>query len=378
MIEYSTLRIIWWVLMGVVIAAFAVMDGFDLGVAALLPIVAREDMQRRQVINSIGPVWEGNQVWFVLGGGVLFAAWPYIYAVSFSGFYLAMLLVLLTFILRPVCFKYRSKMVNPKWRSTWDWILCICGFVAALVFGVAVGNVLQGIPFRFDESLRSFYTGTLWDLFNPFGVFCGLVSVAMLLMQGAHYLVVKTEGVIRSRALKAANIAAIILIVLFAAGGFWVAYGIHGYVLLSIASHAGPSNPMNHDVVSKVGAWLNNYYAEPAAMIAPILVFLGALAAIIFSRTGRGKFSFICSSISVFFIVVTVGVSMFPFILPSTIQIDSSLMVWDASSSQLTLMIMFICTIIFLPIIILYTAWVYRVLRGQITMKFFDDNKDAY
>jgi len=275
MIEYAILRIIWWALIGIFFAAFAVMDGFDLGVAALIPIVGHSDIERRVVINTIGPVWEGNQVWFILGAGVLFAAWPSLYAVSFSGFYLALFVLLLTFIMRPLGFKYRSKLTNPRWRSTWDWILAVCGVVAALIFGVTVGNVLQGVPFHFDNSLRSFYTGTLWQLFNPFGILCGFVSLAMILMQGAHYLIVKTTDEVRRRAIKVANIAAIAVIILFAIGGFWVGYGIKGYILLHIASLNGPSNPLHHAVVQKVGAWLMNYYSIPEFVIAPLLGFLG-------------------------------------------------------------------------------------------------------
>lgn len=378
MIDYATLRVIWWLLMGLLLAGFAVMDGFDLGAAMLLPAVGRQDMERRIVLNTVGPVWEGNQVWFILGGGALFAAWPYLYAVSFSGFYLAMFLLLLTFILRPAGFKYRSKLKSPQWRNTWDWILASCGFISALVFGVAVGNALQGVPFYFDNDLRAFYSGTLWQLFNPFAILCGLLSVAMMAMQGAHYLIIKTEGPVKARATKSANIAALLVILLFAAGGLWVALGLKGYVLLEISSLSAPSNPINQEIIEKTGAWLTNYYNTPLLILAPLLGFAGAFAALIFARAGRGKIAFTGSSVSVFFIVVTVGVSMFPFILPSSTQVSSSLMVWTASASQLSLMIMLIAAIIFMPIVLLYTAWVYRVLRGKVTAAVIDQEKNAY
>lgn len=378
MISYEVLRVIWWVLMGFLLAGFAVMDGFDLGVAMLLPITGRSDAERRIMLNTVGPVWEGNQVWFILGGGALFAAWPYLYAVSFSGFYLAMFLLLLTFIMRPVGFKYRSKLKAQKWRQAWDGILAVSGFLAALVFGVAVGNALQGVPFHFDSDLRSFYTGTLWQLFNPFAILCGLVSVAMMAMQGAHYLIVKTEDEIRRRAITVGNFAALLVVFLFAVGGVWVAFGVKGYVLLDLLSVDAPSNPINHDVIWKVGAWLNNYYSEPALILVPLIAFLGAFGAIVFSRVGQGKVAFVFSSVCVFFIVTTVGVSMFPFILPSSTQMGSSLMVWTASASQLSLTIMLFATIIFMPIVLLYTAWVYRVLRGKVTQNFLDTDKNAY
>lgn len=224
MFDYEMLRLIWWALLGVLLIGFALTDGFDLGVAALLPFVARSDAERRMVINSIGPTWEGNQVWFILGGGAIFAAWPFVYAVSFSGFYLAMFLVLAALILRPVGFKYRSKKLDPAWRTRWDWALFVGGLVPALVFGVAVGNVLLGAPFRLDGDLRAFYDGTLLGLFTPFTLVCGLLSVAMLVLHGAAWLSIKVEhGPVHDRARAFGTAAAIASILLFAVGFAFVA-----------------------------------------------------------------------------------------------------------------------------------------------------------
>ncbi|WP_313272849.1 cytochrome d ubiquinol oxidase subunit II, partial [Stenotrophomonas sp.] len=189
LLDYTTLRVIWWLLLGVLLIGFAVMDGFDLGVGALLPFVAKTDEERRLVINTIGPVWEGNQVWLVLGGGAIFAAWPPLYAVSFSGFYLAMFVILFALILRPVGFKYRGKMPSQRWRNNWDWALFIGGFVPALIMGVAVGNVLLGVPYHFDDTQRVWYTGTFFGLLTPFALLAGLLSVAMLVSHGAAMLV---------------------------------------------------------------------------------------------------------------------------------------------------------------------------------------------
>ena len=161
-LDYETLRVIWWALLGVLLIGFAIMDGFDLGVAMWLPIIAKYDVDRRILINSIAPTWEGNQVWFILGGGAIFAAWPALYALSFSGFYWAMLLVLLALIMRPVGFKYRSKLKSHTWRNNWDKILFVSGLVPALIFGVAVGNVLQGVPFHFDNSFNYFINICGW------------------------------------------------------------------------------------------------------------------------------------------------------------------------------------------------------------------------
>ncbi len=378
MIHYDTLRIIWWALMGVVLAGFAVMDGFDLGVAMLIPLVGKRDIERRIMMNTIGPVWEGNQVWIILGGGVLFAAWPFLYAASFSGFYLAILLLLMTFILRPVAMKYRSKMPSQKWRSCWDYILALAGFLAAMIFGIAIGNVLQGVPFYFDASLRLFYTGSFWGLFNSFALLCGLTSAAMLMMHGAFYLATKTDGILRLRALRIAQLAMLMMVFLFVAGGVWVAYGIKGYVLTHIDGLTGPSNPLYKTVATQTGVWIANYINYPYFMLAPFLGFSGAITASLVTHVYHGKLSFFLSCCSVAGVVLTVGVSMFPFIMPSSTDPRSSIIVWDSSASQLSLQIMLIVAIIFLPIVLSYTTWVYRVLRGRVSERSITDNDQAY
>lgn len=375
-LDYETLRVIWWLLIGILLIGFAVMDGFDLGVAMWLPWLAKKDMDRRILINSIAPTWEGNQVWFILGGGAIFAAWPALYALSFSGFYLAMLLVLLALILRPVGFKYRSKMDNSKWRATWDWALFIGGFVPSLIFGVALGNVLQGVPFHFDESLRVFYTGTFLELLNPFAIGCGLLSVVMLAMHGAFFIQIKTEGRLQSRARVAARCSATIVIVLFVLLGFWTFYGIDGYVLNSLVPHDGPSNPLYKNVIIQPGAWFNNYRDYPLTLIAPISSLAFAFLAILFAR--KAGLAFIFSGFSIATLIATFGVSMFPFILPSISNPAQSLIVWDSSSSQYTLFIMLVATVVFLPIILIYTSWVYRVLRGKVTEKTILASDSAY
>lgn len=376
MIDYEILRIIWWLLLGTLLVGFAVMDGFDLGIGMLLHRVAKTNDERRVVLNTIGPIWEGNQVWLVLGGGAIFAAWPALYGLSFSGFYFAMFLVLFALILRPVGFKYRSKIDNTRWRGAWDFALFIGGFVPALVFGVAMGNVLEGAPFYFDETLRSFYNGNLWGLLNPFALLCGLVSVAMLLMHGAIFLCIKTDAAIQVRARNYARLAAILTIFLFAVAGWWVAHGITGFILTSAPAHDAPSNPLMKTVTTAVGAWMNNYRHYPLLEAVPALGFLGALMAILLVSARFYRTAWIASALSIACIVATVGASMFPFILPSTINPNVSLLIWDASSSQLTLFIMLIVTTIFLPLILLYTSWVYYVMRGKVTTSFIQKNQN--
>jgi cytochrome d ubiquinol oxidase subunit II len=379
MFDYEMLRLIWWVLLGVLLIGFALTDGFDLGVAALLPFVARDDAERRMVINAIGPTWEGNQVWFILGGGAIFAAWPFVYAVSFSGFYLAMFLVLAALILRPVGFKYRSKKPDPAWRARWDWALFVGGFVPALVFGVAVGNVLLGAPFRLDGDLRSFYDGTLSGLFTPFSLLTGLLSVAMLVLHGAAWLAIKVEhGPVHHRARRFGTVAAIASILLFAIGFAFVAWGDIGYRIVGPVDPSGPSNPLRTTVARVGGAWLANYAIHPWMMLMPVLGFAGATLALAGIRTGRETLALAGSSLSAAGIIATVGCSMFPFILPSSIDAHSSLTVWNASSTGKTLGIMLFVTLVFLPIVLAYTAWAYKVMFGRVTREAVRTNPDFY
>lgn len=370
LISFDVLRVIWWLLLGVLLIGFALTDGFDMGVGALLPFVGRTDVERRIVINTIGPVWEGNQVWFILGGGAIFAAWPPLYAVSFSGFYLAMFLILAALILRPVGFKYRSKRDSQSWRNGWDWALFIGGAVPALVFGVAVGNVLQGVPFHLTEDLMPMYDGgAIWKLLallNPFALLAGVVSLSMLLMHGAAWLGVKTEGAVQARARAYGTVAGIVAAAGYALAGLWLAVGIDGYAFTGEVAANGASNPLFNEV-SRGGSWLAAYAERPWIAVAPLLAFAGIAMAVRGLRAGREVSTLLWSKLGIFGIIASVGLTMFPFILPSSIDPDSSLTVWDASSSHQTLFVMLVSTVIFMPIILAYTAWVYRVLWGKVT-----------
>jgi cytochrome bd ubiquinol oxidase subunit II len=374
MFDYEIMRLIWWALLGILLIGFAVMDGFDLGVATLLPVVARTDIERRIVINTIGPVWEGNQVWLILGGGAIFAAWPILYATAFSGFYLAMFIVLAALIVRPVAIKFRSKIDNTRWRATWDTAIAVSGLVPALIFGVAFGNVILGVPFKFDDTMRMTYEGSLFGLLNPFALLSGLVSVAMLTLHGASYLALKASGAIVDRAVRVGRVMAPLAIVLFILAGVWVAFGVDGYVITSNLPHDGPSNPLLKVVTRRAGAWLANYRTFPWILAAPT-VAVAALAITPFLLAARrAGAAFVASGAGVAAIIATAGLSIFPFMLPSSLEPGASLTVWDASSSHLTLEIMLFVTAVFLPLILLYTAWVYRVLRGPVTAAYVEGN----
>jgi cytochrome bd ubiquinol oxidase subunit II len=368
MLNYETLRVIWWLILGVLLIGFAVTDGFDMGVCAIFRFVGRTEEERRALLESVEPVWEGNQVWFILGGGAAFAAWPLLYAASFSSLYLAMFLVLVGFILRPVGFAFRGKLANPQWRNGCDWALLVGGAVPALLFGVAFGNLFIGIPFHFDPMMRPTYTGGFFNLLHPFALLCGVVSLSMLVMHGASYASFKVEGQVGARSAKVGQIAALVFVAAFIVAGVWLFTGIDGQSMTSIADGGGPSNPLLKSVVLARGAWLDNFVMHPALWLMPAGAIVAALLTILLFRVGRHGAGLVASGITQATTILTAGIGLFPFLMPSSTNPGDSLTIWDASSSAKTLFIMLIAVIIFLPLVLAYTTWVYRVLRGQISL----------
>ena len=368
MFDYATLRVVWWLILGVLLIGFAVMDGFDFGVAALVRVLGRDDDERRALLETVEPVWEGNQVWFILGGGAVFAAWPLLYAVAFSGFYVAMFVLLLAFILRPVSFGYRNKSTNPQWRNAWDWSLTITGVVPPLIFGVAFGNLFLGVPFRFDEDLRMTYAGGFFGLLSPFALLCGLISLMMLLMHGAAYAALKADAVIADRARRVARITALVFIALYLSAGIWLAFGLPGYSIISPMAGDAPSNPLLKQVAVQ-GHWFAGFAAHPAFWIAPAAALASALLLVMLIPTQRYFAAFVASALTVAGTILSAGFALFPFLLPSSLDPNSSLTVWDASSSKTTLGLMLLSVVVLLPIVLAYTAWVYRVLRGRVSLE---------
>lgn len=368
MLDYTSLKLVWWLLVGVLLLGFAIMDGHDMGVGALLPWVGKNDDERRVIINTVGPHWDGNQVWFITAGGAIFAAWPLVYATAFSGFYFAMLAVLWAMFFRPVGFDYRSKVSHPVWRSAWDWGLFVGGAVPALVFGVAFGNVIQGVPFHFDENLLAHYTGSFWALFNPFALLCGVVSLSLLVFHGANYLVARTEGDVQKRAMGASMVCGVALMIAFSFGGFMV-HDMPGYVITSALDPNEAMSPLSKTVVLRSGAWMANYKAQPLTMMAPALVYIGAFVGVAAAAMRWGGVAFVGSALAATGVIFTAGISIFPFVLPSSSDLASSLTVWDCVSSQRTLGIMLVVALVMTPIVLSYTAWAYRVMRGKVTVE---------
>lgn len=374
MFDYEVLRFVWWLLIGVLLIGFAVTDGFDMGVGMLSRIIGRTDVDRRIMINSIAPHWDGNQVWLITAGGALFAAWPMVYAAAFSGFYVAMILVLASLFFRPVGFDYRSKIEDMRWRGMWDWGIFIGSFVPPLVIGVAFGNLLQGVPFHVDEYLRLYYTGNFFQLLNPFGLLAGIVSVSMILAQGATYLQMRTVGELHLRARAAAQIATLVMMVCFALAGVWVMYGIDGYVVTSELNHHAASNPLTKEVARQAGAWMVNFNNMPVLWLIPALGVVLPLLTVLMSRLEKGAMAFVFSSLTLACVILTAGIAMFPFVMPSSTMMNASLTMWDATSSQLTLNVMAFAAAVFVPIILIYTTWCYWKMFGRITKEHIESN----
>jgi cytochrome d ubiquinol oxidase subunit II len=367
MFDYESMRLIWWLLIGVVAIAFALTEGFDFGVSTLLPFVGRTDVERRVIINTVGATWEGNQVWLVLLGGAIFAIWPSVYATLFSGLYLAMMLVLFALFFRPAGFDYRSKVNDPIWRNAWDWGLFIGGTVPPILLGVLAGNLILGLPFHFDQDLRSFYDGSFWALLSPFALLCGVVTLLGTTFHGALFLKWRTDGAVHQRASAAIAILGPMLLIGLIAATAWVILGIDRPEISQMQGYDAPSNPLNKTVTAVGAGWLAHFLAHPLMLIAPAVGFAGLSLAWLLGKGRAMAAAFVFSSLGIAGMLFTLGFGLFPFLLISSTSPNSSLTLWDATSSHSTLLLAFWITVIFLPIVLLYTRWVYKILWGTIS-----------
>ena len=374
MFDYETLKLIWWGLIGVLLIGFALTDGFDMGAMAIMPFVAKTDNERRVAINTIAPHWDGNQVWFITAGGALFAAWPLVYATAFSGMYWALLLVLFGLFCRPVGFDYRSKLENKKWRDIWDWALFAGGALPALLFGVAFGNLFLGLPFRFDETMRSHFEGSFFSLLHPFALLAGVVSLSMLSAHGGSWLMLRTEGELYERSCKATRLCAMVFLGGFFLCGIWLLLGVDGMNLVDNFNPNAALNPLTKQVTLDNSGWQANYVRYPLTQFAPLLGLVGGALALMGAQTKRNGMAFLGTSLAIVGAILTAGFALFPFVMPSAIDPVSSLTVWDAVSSQKTLGIMLIAAIIFVPIILGYTLWCYWRMWGKLNNQTIEAN----
>jgi cytochrome bd ubiquinol oxidase subunit II len=374
---YAILQLTWWLLLGVLLIGLAVMVGMDMGVGAILRVVGRTDLERRVALNIIGPHWDGNQVWFILGGGAVFAAFPLIYATAFSGFYVVMLLLLWTMIVRPLGFEYRSKIADPRWRDVWDWSLFVSGAVPMVVFGAAFGNLFRGVPFHFAWNMTSYYTGSFVALLNPFAILCGLLSLALAATMGALTVMNGAEGAMHRRARTLAQAAALVATALFAAGGVWV-NALPGYELVSGPGAGVAQTPMQQVVSVAAGAWQANFAAHAALWLVPAAGFVGMLGAALAARAGRSHLGWWLGALAWSGVIGTAGAALFPFLLPSSSDPSVSLTLWNASSSRLTLSWMLGFALVFVPLIVWYTGWAFWVMRGKVDAESVAADDHAY
>lgn len=367
--EYVTLKVIWWGIITFLVIAFAITGGMDIGVNILLPIVGRNETDRRLILSAVGPTWEGNQVWLVTFGAALFAVWPSVYATAFSSLYFALMLALLMLILRPPGLDYRTKIDSATWRQMWDLCLIVGGVVLALVFGVAIGNLFIGLPFTFDENLLPTYTGSLLSLFSPFTILFGIVSLSMLSLQGSLFLQYKLENHLVTLAKQAVQKFGYTLIGSFILAGIYTCFWMPGYAVLSI-----PDINTGFDATRKIVAitpsgWLSNYVNYPLLWLLPIGALIYTYLAMRISKANKPGWALIINSMAIAAIIFTAAAALFPFILPSSSQPNHSLTIWDAASSYKSLCFSLSAVLIFLPIVLIYTSWVYKIMHGKVNLK---------
>ena len=332
------LNVTWYLLFIIIIAGYVIMDGFDLGVGILHPFAARDDRDRRIMLNSIGPVWDGNEVWLVLGGGVLFAAFPLVYASLFSGLYTAMMLILLVLILRTVAIEFRSKRPSPRWRTTWDWVFFGSSFGIALLLGVAIGNIIIGLPL--DAQGNIFLA--LTDLLSPYALLVGVTTVFMLATHGAIYLSMKADGELLARIER------------------WVPRLMAIFFVLNTLLVG--ATVFLHAHVSE------SYFSQPRLVILPALALLSVIVAWLMVRRHRYFVAFFFSAAMIAGLMLSIAVGMYPNLLVSTLDPQYNLTIYNAASASNTLTVMLVFALVGMPFVLLYTAGVYYVFRGRVQL----------
>lgn len=331
------LNIVWFLLVGVLIGGYAILDGFDLGVGSLYPFISKSEEEKQALLHAVGPFWDGNEVWLLTGAGAIFAAFPLVYASVFSGFYLAMMLVLFALIIRAVAIEFRNYAESPKWRSRLDVLFFLGSLIPALLFGVAMGNIARGLPLNSAHV----YTGGFFALLNPYALLMGLLGLSAFMLQGSSYVLLKTGGALQNRGKKALPFiwgAAVIL-----------------YLLATIYSYLS------------VPALFANYRQYAWLYVAPLLTVAGLALVPLMLKSSRFGLLFVASSLNMAGLIATLGFGMFPNMLPA-LEPGNSLTIYNAASSALTLKAMLLIALIGVPIVLFYTIYVYRVFRGKVDL----------
>jgi cytochrome d ubiquinol oxidase subunit II len=331
------LQTAWFLLVGVLIVGYAILDGFDLGAGMLHLFVARDDRERRLVLNSVGPVWDGNEVWLLTGGGALFAAFPNVYATVFSGLYLALMLLLTALVFRAVSLEFRSKETGALWRASWDRAFALGSFLPALLTGVAIGNVMRGLPLTDDGE----FAGTFLGLLNPFSLVIGLLSTAMFLMQGTAWLGLKTEGAVAARARR-------------------IGFGAWGaFVVLWVVATLSSRSAAPH---------LWGAYGHVLAWVAPAVLTCATAAFPLVLRRGRRGLTFLLSSLAIAALIGVMGQGLYPYMVPALGDLGRSLTIYNASSTPYTLRVMLTIALVGMPVVLAYTIFIYTRFRGPVIL----------
>jgi cytochrome d ubiquinol oxidase subunit II len=375
MFEYEFLKIAWWLIIGGVLMVYASTAGFDAGVTMYMPFL-RDEMDRRVVLNTSAPTWDGNLTWIVFAGGGLFVVWPAVYSTAFSGMYAALLVILYSLFLRPPGYEYRNKIDSAAWRKMWDWGLFLSGVIPVFVFGVALGNCFLGFPYYFDpHTYRQFYTGDFWGLLSPYALLSGVISVLMVLMHGSVYLQRRTTDHLRKLAFKVHVISACLLLVGFTVSGLLLMKTMIGYKLISSA--AVPTlEPLKNVVQSGVGFWIQTYDQYPWKYLAPVVAYAGILESLWAAYYGWVTTAFWASCFAVGGIVGTAGATLFPFLMPSSTHPNQSLTIWNASSSQYALNMMLYVGVVLLIVILGYKIFAFNTIWGKKSVLTADDIKN--
>lgn len=350
--EPNVFQIIWFVLWGVLWGVYFMLDGFVLGSGFMSFFLAKNDVERRVLINTVGPVWDGNEVWLVTAGGATFAAFPTTYALMFSNLYTALLLLLFALIVRGVAFEFRGKIDSPAWKSSWDTAITVSSFLPALLFGVAFGNIFAGIPMRNDFTSSTFaYDGSLLTLLNPYGLLTGVLFVMLFAVHGSLFASIKTTGELSKRAASMAN-------------KLWFP------LLLVAVAFIGYTYP-----ATKL---YQNYINAPIFLIIPVIAVGSLLLVKLFAIKGQQHKAFLFSCLTIVFVCFTGIAGLFPNLIPSSIDQSSNLTIYNSSSSLYTLKIMTVVALNFLPIVIAYKIWVYRIFRSRVTSEDITGDPEAY